>query len=192
MLPFAPVYSPRTCVRPVHQDDLGDLLAINSDDAVTQFLPYRSWQTPADASSWYERMQALEAAGTGIQLVISLNSANSQTEPRVIGSVLLFKFDAGSARAELGYVLGRPHWRQGLAREALQAVMRQAFGALGLRRIEAEVNTDNTASCALLCSLGFVLEGCLRQRWAVKGVTYDTHLYGCLVQDWQKSDNFGS
>ncbi len=128
-----------------------------------------------------------------MQLVITHNGINhSDAVPQVIGSVLLFKFDAGSARAELGYVLGRPHWRQGLAREALRAVLGQVFGALGLRRIEAEVNPDNTASCALLASLGFVLEGRLRQRWAAKGVTYDTHLYGCLVQDWQLADNLES
>ena len=179
MPPFPPVSSPRTTVRPVQRDDLHELLAINGDDAVTKFLPYRSWQTHADADSWYERMQALAAAGTGVQLVISHNG-----DQRVIGSVLLFKFDVASERAELGYVLGRPYWRQGLAGEALRAVLGQAFGALGLRRIEAEVNPNNVASSALLCSLGFVLEGRLRQRWAAKGVVYDTDLYGCLLQDW--------
>ncbi len=65
MPPFPPVYSPRTCVRPVHRDDLHDLLAINSDDAVTKFLPYRSWQTAADADSWLERMQALRRRARG-------------------------------------------------------------------------------------------------------------------------------
>ena len=188
MPPFTPVSSERTTVRPVHRNDLHELLAINGDDAVTKFLPYRSWQTAADADNWYNRMQALAEAGTGVQLVIAHRSVNDAAQ-RVIGSVLLFKFDVASARAEVGYVLGRAYWRQGLAHEALRAVMGQAFGALGLRRIEAEVNPDNRASCALLCSLGFVLEGQLRQRWAAKGVTYDTHLYGCLAQDWEQAND---
>jgi RimJ/RimL family protein N-acetyltransferase len=58
---------------------------------------------------------------------------------------------------------------------------------LGLRRIEAEVNTANAASNALLGRVGFALEGTLRQRWTAKGATYDTHLHGCLLQDWQRA-----
>jgi [ribosomal protein S5]-alanine N-acetyltransferase len=103
----------------------------------------------------------------------------------VIGTVLLFRFEEGSARIELGYVVGRSHWRQGYATEALQALCRHAFGALGIRRIEAEVQVDNLASGALLQSLGFVREGRLRQRWVAKGEAYDTDLYGCLADDWR-------
>ena len=108
-------------------------------------------------------------------------------DAKVLGSGLLFKFDAGSARVELGYVLGRPYWRQGLATEALRAVCSQVFGAMALRRIEAEVNPANTASNALLLRLGFVLEGRLRQRWVAKGQAYDTNVYGCLGADWATS-----
>ena len=60
----------------------------------------------------------------------------------------------------------------------------QAFGALGVRRIEAEVQPDNLASNALLRALGFVYEGTLRQRWVAKGRAYDTHIYGCLAPEW--------
>ena len=34
-------------------------------------------------------------------------------------TALRFKYDEGSQRVELGYVLGRSHWRQGYAAEAL-------------------------------------------------------------------------
>ena len=40
------------------------------------------------------------------------------------------------------------------------------------------------ASCALLQSLGFTLEGRLRQRWVTKGQADDTNFYGCLAQEW--------
>lgn len=177
---FDPAHTARLTVRPVQVGDLPDLLAVNGDDAVTHFLPYASWAGLDDGTAWLARMQALAAGGTGTQLVIE-----QRADHRVIGAVLLFNFNEGSARTELGYVLGRAHWRQGLAREAITAVCDRAFGALGIRRIEAEVHPDNAASNNLLQRIGFVHEGRARQRWVAKGATYDTQLYGCLASEWQ-------
>ena len=176
---FTPVDSPRLTLRPVAGDDLPDLMAVNGDDEVTRYLPYTSWQTREDATSWLARMQALADSGVAAQLVMQRRS-----DGKVIGSVLLFKWDEASARIELGYVLGRAHWRQGYAREALEAVCGQAFGTLGVRRIEAEVQPDNTASNALLRAMGFAHEGTLRQRWVAKHRAYDTHIYGLLAAEW--------
>lgn len=176
---FGTVAGTRLCLRAIAPHDLPDLHAVNGDAEVTRFLPYPPWQTEDDGLAWLARMQALAATGTGVQLVMALRDTG-----RVIGTVLLFKHDEGSARIELGYVLGRAHWRQGLAREAVQLACQQAFGPMGLRRIEAEVHPDNTPSNALLRSLGFVHEGLLRQRWVNRGAAYSTNLYGCLAHEW--------
>lgn len=176
---FDPVTTERLTVRPIAAADLGDLFEVNGDDAVTHFLPYPTWTSADDGVAWFTRMEALAATGTGRQLVIERRS-----DGKVIGTVLLFKHDAGSARLEIGYVLGSAHWRQGYAREALLAVCTSAFGPLGIRRIEAEVNPANTASDALLLSLGFVREGRLRLRWVAKGQAHDTFVYGCLAEEW--------
>lgn len=42
------------------------------------------------------------------------------------------------------------------------------------------MHPDNQASNALLASLGFTLEGRLRQRWKAKGVAYDVNHWGLL------------
>jgi [ribosomal protein S5]-alanine N-acetyltransferase len=76
------------------------------------------------------------------------------------------------------------HWGQGLMREALTALISQAFGAYGLRRLEAEVNPANVASNALLRGLGFQHEGLLRKRWVAKGAAYDVNIYGLLGEEW--------
>lgn len=170
----------RVALRPVGPPDLADLLEVNGDDRVTRFLPYASWRSPDDGHAWLARMEALTATGAARQLVIERIA-----DGKVIGAVLLFKFDEPSARLEVGYVLGHDHWRRGYAHEALQAVCAHAFGPLAIRRIEAEVNPDNQASNALLQRLGFVLEGTLRKRWVGKGVAYDTHVYGCLADEWR-------
>ena len=180
-LPTPDLETERLRVRPLLPADLPDLMVVNGDPEVTRFLPYATWAGHEDAVSWHHRMQALHAAGTGVQLVLQ-----HPADGRVIGTVLLFKFDGPSARVELGYVLGRAHWRRGLMREALTAVIDHAFGTSGVRRIEAEVNPANVASDRLLAVLGFTLEGRARQRWVAQGVAYDTHLHGLLAPEWRQ------
>jgi len=155
-------------------------MEVNGDAEVTKFLPYATWRTRDDATAWLARMQALGMSGTGQQLVIERAS-----DRKVIGTVLLFKFDESSSRLELGYVVGRCHWQQGFAREAIHAVCSHAFHHLSIRRIEAEVNPENAGSNRLLQALGFVREGLLRKRWVGKGEAYDTYIYGCLAEEWR-------
>lgn len=169
------VETARLLVRPVAPPDLSDLMAVNGDPEVVRFLPYAVWTAPEDGEAWLARMQGLEAAGQARQLVVVQRDNGG-----VIGTVLLFRFDLPSQRAELGYVLGRRHWGQGLMREALAATCAHLFDSGAVRRFEAEVNPQNEASRALLLSLGFVHEGRHRQRWVAKGMTYDVDCFGLL------------
>ncbi len=184
LTPLAAVSSRRLTLRPVAEADLPDLLAINGDPEVTRFLPYDAWQSIDDGIAWLRRMEALAGTGSGQQLVVVRNA-----DARVIGTLLLFKFDERSSRLEVGYVLGRQYWRQGLMREALEAICTHVFSAMSIRRIEAEVNPANVASNRLLQGIGFTLEGTLRERWVAKGVPYDTHVYGCLAAEWKRDKN---
>jgi len=169
----------RLALRPVDKADLPDLLEMNGDPEVTRFLPYPTWQSLDDGTAWMARMEALEATGTGRQLVLVRHA-----DAKVIGSLMLFKYDAGSRRVELGYALARACWGQGLMREAIEAACGHAFGPLGIRRIEAEVNPANVASNRVLQRVGFTLEGTLRQRWVAKDAPYDTHIYGLLANEY--------
>lgn len=169
----------RTRLRPIQADDLPALLHVNGDPQVTAFLPYATWTGQADARAWLARMHTLEAAGATRVWAITLADD-------VIGTAMLMRYDSGSRRAELGYVLGRDWWRQGLMHDALAALLAAAFGPLGLRRIEAEVDPINTASMTLLRRLGFSHEGRLRQRWTAKGRSYDTAVFGLLAADFAK------
>lgn len=66
---------------------------------------------------------------------------------RLIGNVYLGRRDCESA--ELGYVLHSDHWHQGYAREACEAIIRDAFAG-GVHRIYAECDPPNEASWRLL------------------------------------------
>jgi RimJ/RimL family protein N-acetyltransferase len=181
-MPFAappPIDSARLRVRPVEPGDLPALAAVNGDDAVTRFLPYASWASPADGVAWFERMRGIPAGGTAIQFVVVDKAADTP-----IGTCLLFRLDDESARAELGYVLGRSHWGRGCMHEALVALIDAAFGPLALRRLEAQMDPRNLASGRLIRRLGFAREGLLRQRWVAKGEARDAEIFGLLRDEW--------
>jgi [ribosomal protein S5]-alanine N-acetyltransferase len=85
--------------------------------------------------------------------------------------------------SEIGYMLARAHWGDGIAREAVSAVIDQLF-AEGQRRVFADTDPDSAASRGLLERLGFRLEGVLRAEWETHIGVRDTALYGLLASDW--------
>lgn len=174
-----PVESERVTVRLLRDTDLPALMEVNGDEVVTAMLPYAAWRSLADARAWHDRMAGIQAAGMALQFVVE-----SRSSGQAIGTCLLFRFDEGSARVELGYVLGRAHWGRGLMKESLTALLGRAFGAMGVRRVEAEVDPRNAASTGLLRRLGFTREGLLRQRWVAQGEAKDVEMFGLLRSEW--------
>ncbi|WP_409485391.1 GNAT family N-acetyltransferase [Arsenicicoccus dermatophilus] len=56
--------------------------------------------------------------------------------------------------AEIGWRLERRHWRQGLATEGAQALLRHGFETVGLQRVYAETMAVNVASRGVMRKLG--------------------------------------
>ena len=174
--------TPRLRIRAFRDTDLEDMAVIHGDDETTFHLPTATWRTEDDRQAWLKRVRMHVLGGAGCQLVLE-----DRESGRVVGACVVFRHDEGSARAEVGYVLGRSHWGRGLMAEALRTVVGHAFGPWALRRLEAEVNPENARSVKVLLSLGFTPEGLLRQRWTAKGRTYDTRIFGLLRHEWPGS-----
>jgi [ribosomal protein S5]-alanine N-acetyltransferase len=51
----------------------------------------------------------------------------------------------------------------------------------------ADTGAFNQASIALLKSLGFQLDGCLRQHQLLDGVLHNQLLFSLLAQEWKES-----
>ncbi|MFZ6654055.1 GNAT family N-acetyltransferase [Undibacterium sp. TJN19] len=171
--------TPRLIIRTITEDDLADLFNVFSDDDITHFLPYTTWQNKDDARAWYDKVLENAAAASAIQCVMA-----DKHSGKVIGSILLFRFDTECARAELGYALGKPYWGKGYMAEALKTLLPHAFTHMGFNRIEAEVDTRNAPSANLLRHLGFQQEGLMRQRWTMKGQVKDTLFFAMLGDEW--------
>jgi ribosomal-protein-alanine N-acetyltransferase len=86
-------------------------------------------------------------------------------------------------RATIGYMIHPAHQRQGIAREAVSALLDHCFGDLGLHRIQAFIHPENTGSRRLVESLGFRCEGQLRDSLRVGDEWRDDMLYALLATD---------
>jgi ribosomal-protein-alanine N-acetyltransferase len=168
----------RLVVRLVEKSDLSALLEVNGDDEVFRYTPRSAWKSPADGKAWFSRIMKHRKSGATIQFVIVLKE-NS----RPVGTMAVFHFDEDVGSAEIGYILGRDHWGQGLMTELLSAFVRYGFGTLGLKRLYAELDPRNAGSVKVLERVGFTREGLRRRDYFCKGEITDTALYAMLSRD---------
>jgi [ribosomal protein S5]-alanine N-acetyltransferase len=105
----------------------------------------------------------------------------------VVGNINLFHIvRRGLQSACLGYLIGALYWRQGYATEALQLMLRFAFGKLKLHRVEANIQPGNIPSIALVRRLGFSNEGFSPRYIKIGGKWRDHERWALLVENWCK------
>ena len=166
-------------LRPSNPTDAEGMFAMLSD---TQSMKYWSDKPIKDLSAAVEVLNKdleSDAQDNSMCWAITLNG-----QDKMIGKCILFQFDKANQRAEIGYILNRQYWRQGLMHQALEAVIDFAFNTLELHRIEADVDTENASSIGILEKLGFRREGLFRERWFVYDEWQDSVMLGLLKQEW--------
>lgn len=108
-----------------------------------------------------------------------------KNEDKVIGLFGIHHWSRHHCRAEIGYDMNRNYWGQGLATEAIQAMLRFGFAQMNLNRMYAGTIADNRESVRLLERLGFVREGTKRAlSWEDDGTFHDGAMYSLLQQEW--------
>ena len=180
---FQPTVLPseRLRLRWLRDDDAAALFAIFSDPQVMRY-----WSTPpvTDIAQVQHNLEAVLLAyadGSSLRLGVE-----RRADGALIGTCTVFDLQPSNRRAEIGYALARAAWGRGYMHEALVAFIDHLFGALGLNRIEADIDPRNAASARTLERLGFQREGLLRERWIVDGEVSDSALYGLLHRNWAR------
>lgn len=64
----------------------------------------------------------------------------------------------GRPELEVGYLIGKAYWRQGLGGEAAQAIVDYGFEQLGLSRLICAIDPENQASIKVAEKIGMRLE----------------------------------
>jgi ribosomal-protein-alanine N-acetyltransferase len=86
--------------------------------------------------------------------------------------------------AYLGYYAFAPHSRRGYMTEGLRLVVTEAFGSLGLHRVEANIQPDNLASKRLVRRLGFRREGLSLRYLKISGRWRDHERWAITREEW--------
>ena len=108
-------------------------------------------------------------------------------QDRLIGTIGYMWYQPENNAAELGYSLARDCWNQGFMTEALSEVLRYSFENMGMNRVEAQHETDNPASGAVMRKCGMTHEGTLRSHLYNKGRYVDVEVYSILRSEYLKS-----
>jgi RimJ/RimL family protein N-acetyltransferase len=167
-------------LRQLREEDADALFDVFSDPEVTRYWSSPPMTDRIEARALLAEIDTLREEGTLLQWGIVEAGGGS-----VVGTATLAEINREHRRAELGFALRRGLWGRGLASEAVSLLLDQAFGAMGLHRIEADTDPGNQSAMRLLERLGFRREGYLPQRWFVGGQWHDTVLFGLLKPDWR-------
>ena len=125
-------------LRNFRDDDFNDFHAAMSNYDVVKMTG--SWPWPPDPAFTRWRMTTPQALAGQVQ-VIDLHGI-------YIGQVSV-------VNSELGYMIAKPHWGQGVASWAVKNMLQRVFDK-GAETITAGVWADNPASIAVLSKYGFV------------------------------------
>lgn len=176
---FPPLETKRFILRKGRMNDGQDILRLYSNENVVKYLPlplFASIEDAIDEINWYEKIFKEQ---TGLRWVIEEIQTN-----KVIGTCGYLNYEKEHNRIEIGYDLNPDYWGKGVMQEALSAIIHFAFTSMGINKIEAKIEPENTASIKLLEKLNFSQEGLLRQHEFEKGKYVDLVIFSLLKSDY--------
>ena len=134
--------------------------------------------TQQSIARWVENYQNMDF----YKWAICLNEKPEQ----VIGDISVVDRDEAVNACEVGYILSKDYWGQGLMTEALKAVLIYLLQDAGFNRVTARFVTANPASGRVMAKAGMSYEGTFRQAVLHKGQVKDFSVYGILKSDLKR------
>lgn len=143
----------RLLLRPLTSADAGAAFHNWSGDReATKYMRWELHQTVEDARAWLAREEKNVMSDTAYNWGFVLKTAGE-----LIGSGRLF-YTRKHDMMELGYILARSQWKQGLATEAARSIVEFANHTLRLSQLFCCHAVENTASGNVMRKVGFVYQ----------------------------------
>lgn len=174
--PFPELKTSRLLLRKLNNTDANEIFFLRSNENVLRYLGKEPAKTIAEAEDFIRMINKNIAENESILWGITFINEPSM----IIGTICLWNFRKENFRVEVGYLLHPAHWRKGIMKEAIKAVVDYGFNSLGVHSIEALLSPENIASSAVLESNGFVKEGHLKESFYFNGQFSDTAIYSRL------------
>lgn len=150
--------------------NIDDFLEWATDDEVTKHMMWDSYTSRNEAELFFVNVVEKHLWFKAICL-----------GTKIIGSITLDKGKgAYRCKADLGYVIARKYWGNGIATQAIRLAIQRGFKDLDVERIEAFVDPTNIPSQRVLEKNGFEKEGLLKNYILQKGFIKDRFIYAIL------------
>ena len=169
---FPMLETERLILREIVASDDKAIFAIRGDYEVTKYNIGRAYTSVERVQQLITAMAEAYEAKKELRWGISLKGSGE-----VIGMCGYNYWNRTDYRGSIGFDLARAHWRKGIMREALVAIVTFGFEKMSLNRVEADASVYNEASIRLLKKLGFQQEGHQREQYFEDGAYHDLLLF---------------
>jgi [ribosomal protein S5]-alanine N-acetyltransferase len=139
------------------------------------------WVSPPATPAAYRAYLARQRGSTHVVHLVCLRGSDELVGVVNINEIVRRNFRC----AYLGYYVFSPYQKQGLMTEGVALAVDDAFGRLGLHRLEANVQPGNQASLRLVRRLGFRHEGYSPRYLKIRGRWRDHERWALLAEDWR-------
>ncbi len=160
---FSTLQTERLILRPVQPDDAEAMFDYLRDEETVRFITVPPVKT------------VTEVIENSIQSYFMLDPIGKWAivyDQKMIGTIDL-RLNEAHRQAEIGYVLNKRYWGQGIMPEAAQAILAVGFDQLQLVRIFSEHDTRNPKSGRVMTKIGMQQEGVALKSQIIKGEIVD-------------------
>jgi [ribosomal protein S5]-alanine N-acetyltransferase len=176
VIPADPPPGARVGLRVLAREDRQEFLAL----ARQSHRLHRPWTYPPERADQFDELYGRSRRDDFLCLLSYRIDTGA-----IIGVFTISQIVRGAFQsAYLGYYAHEAHARQGFMREAIEQVLAHSFGALGLHRIEANIQPGNQPSIALARGAGFQLEGFSPRYLLIGGQWRDHERYAITAEQW--------
>ena len=170
----------RLIVRKFTSADAADVYECCNDYDVIKTTLGLPWPYEKEmAQGWIENQKERQSKGLSFEFAICLKD-----EPnKVIGCVSLLGINQNAKRAELGYWVCKPLWKQGIATEAAKGMLKWGFKTLGLHSVIARYFDINPASGRVMAKCGMTYVGTIRDHEVRFGKYHNVGYYEMIESD---------
>ena len=160
---FSTLQTERLILRPVQPDDAEAMFDYLRDEETVRFITVPPVKT------------LKEVIENSIQSYFMLDPIGKWAivyDQTMVGTIDL-RLNEAHRQAEIGYVLNKRYWGQGIMPEAAQAILAVGFDQLQLVRIFSEHDTRNPKSGRVMTKIGMQQEGVALKSQIIKGEIVD-------------------
>jgi RimJ/RimL family protein N-acetyltransferase len=173
-------FTARLCIDALRENDADALFAYRSDPDVAR---YQGWR-PASRAEALDFIRAQERVSFETRDRWVQRAIRLVENGRLIGDMGLHVPAEMDGSYEFGISIAPACQEHGYAREAARALFDVVFRRLGARRLQASIDPRNTASAALLRSLGMRQEAHFRENLKLRGEWVDDVVFALLAREW--------